>query len=104
MPPAMPRARVLRPGRRPQVRRTRSPLTSFAAQVAVRGSGVHPERAEPGRYLLGHRHAAVLAAGAADRDGHEPLALPLVALADGLDHRDVPLQERLGVRTAGDVL
>ena len=43
--------------------------------------------------LLGHRHAAVLAAGAADGDGHEALALAQVALGRGLQHRDVLLEE-----------
>ena len=31
------------------------------------------------RQLVGDRHAAVLAAGAADREGDEPLALPFIA-------------------------
>ena len=36
-------------------------------------------RPAAGEISCGHRHAAVLAAGAADRDGHEPLALGEVA-------------------------
>ena len=50
--------------------------------------------------LLGHRDAAVLAAGAADRDGHEALALAEVAAADVADERDEALQELGGAAAA----
>ena len=49
---------------------------SLPTQVPVDDPDVETlGRAEPARELLGHRHAAVLAAGAADRDRHEALAL-----------------------------
>ena len=62
------------------------------------GLGLEADLAQPGDDLLGHRHAAVLATGAADGHRHEPLSLAQVAVTDGLDHRQVALEELLGVR------
>src|SRR5206468_8629532 len=55
------------------------PVTSLAPEIAVDHADAVPELAEPPGDLLGHRHAAVLAAGAADGHGHEALALGQVA-------------------------
>ena len=53
----------------------------------------YPRSTQPAGDLLGHRDAAVLAAGAADGDGHEPLALVEVALADAVEHGEVRVEE-----------
>src|ERR1700712_3004992 len=86
----------------PTAPRTTSPGL-LPAHVAVGDRSVETERTQPGHDLLGHRDAAVLPTGAADRDRHEPLALAQVAVADGLDHRQVALEELLGVGPGPDV-
>ena len=65
----------------PRRRRTRSPghsrpMSRWTTTVST------PVGGEPGGELLGHGHGAVLAAGAAHREGHVPLALPPVAGGD----------------------
>ena len=67
-------------------------------------TGVEARVAQPRGELLGHRDAAVLAAGAADGDRHVALALAEVAGADGAEHVEVAVQELLGLRLVQHVV
>src|SRR5262249_20397741 len=59
---------------------------------------------QPPGDLLGHRHAAVLAAGAADREGHVLLPLALVPGQGHPQRRQVGVEEFRGAQLAEHVL
>src|SRR5690349_7785063 len=59
--------------------------TSLPPEVAVHDRGVDPVPVEAAGELLGHRHRAVLAACAADRERDVALALALVAGPDDVE-------------------
>src|SRR5208282_409215 len=59
---------------------------------------------DPCRQFVGDRHAPVLAAGAAHREGDEPLALMFVAGQHHMEQLRVMTQELLGARLGKNVL
>src|SRR5579859_6724848 len=77
---------------------------SLAPQIPVHHLDGGSRLGQPGGELLGHGHAAVLAAGAADGEGDEPFALPLES-GERRPHRlDEGVKELLGARLAEHVV
>src|SRR4029078_847301 len=79
-------------------------VTSFAPEVAVDGAHVVPRLAHLACDLLGHRDAAVLAAGAPHRDRHEALALAEVAAGDAGQELHIGVDDLLRAGLTEDVL
>ena len=89
------------------------PRASLQLLTPDRGPGAPPARPLPARrrqggdarrQLAGDRHAPVLAAGAAHREGDEPLALTLVAGQHHPQQLRVMIQELRGARLGENVL
>src|SRR5436190_16620477 len=82
----------------------RVPAPSPALDVAVADVDAEVQAGEPGGQLLGQHHAAVAAAGAADRDGQVLLALAHVAGQGDLEQVAQAVHEQLGLVQAEHIV